>query len=263
MFCTNCGAEFEGNFCPACGTPAVGSPLADMPIPPAQAAPPELLADPPLSCCGSYKVLGGTLEVQPDRITIRRSYLTKKFEQNIPLSQIIGIQFSNATFTENGFLHFIVPQNRNETIQNARQADHDPFSLVFNARSDALRQIAQEVAQVCEVRANIKNYSQVRAEQTARAEELRQETTHAWHEVKAAIAPTQTAREDRKKGNQANGVACCPKCGSASIQQEKGKFHLGRAILGNALLPGGTVMGLTHGSNTPMVCLHCGHRWKL
>ena len=24
MFCTNCGTKFEGNFCPACGTPAAG-----------------------------------------------------------------------------------------------------------------------------------------------------------------------------------------------------------------------------------------------
>lgn len=29
MFCTNCGQEFEGKFCPNCGTPAAGSSLQD------------------------------------------------------------------------------------------------------------------------------------------------------------------------------------------------------------------------------------------
>lgn len=28
MFCTNCGIKFEGNFCPACGTPAGGATVA-------------------------------------------------------------------------------------------------------------------------------------------------------------------------------------------------------------------------------------------
>ena len=64
--------------------------------------------------------------------------------------------------------------------------------------------------------------------------------------------------------NKNNGVACCPKCGSTSIQPDNGKFHLGRAIVGDTLLgSGGAVMGLTHGKKVPMICLNCGHRWKL
>ena len=231
MFCTHCATEFEGNFCPNCGRAA------------AAPAPPELLADPPLTCCGSYQVLGGILEVGFDYISIRRRYLTRNFQQEIPLSRIIGVQFVNATFTENGFLHFIVPENRGQTIGNARQADRDPFSVVFNARSGALRLVAQDVAQVCEARASIQDYRQVRAEQTVRAEQLRRETAHAWHEVKRNVAPNRTAAQDRKKENQAQGVACCPKCGSASIQQD----HL----------------GLPYGKKVPLLCLNCGYKWTL
>lgn len=69
--------------------------------------------------------------------------------------------------------------------------------------------------------------------------------------------------KNRISANKAAGIACCPKCGSTSIQPDNGKFHLGRAIVGAALLQGGAVMGLTHGKKITMVCLYCGHKWML
>ncbi|MBO5437711.1 MAG: CD225/dispanin family protein [Thermoguttaceae bacterium] len=40
MFCTNCGAQIQGQFCPLCGTPAGNlAPNANTPVPPPVASP--------------------------------------------------------------------------------------------------------------------------------------------------------------------------------------------------------------------------------
>ena len=73
-----------------------------------------------------------------------------------------------------------------------------------------------------------------------------------------------TAEKARIAENKRNKIPMCPKCKSTSIQPDNGKFHLGRAIVGDTLLgSGGSVMGLTHGKKVSMICLNCGHRWKL
>lgn len=66
------------------------------------------------------------------------------------------------------------------------------------------------------------------------------------------------------KENKKNGIACCPKCGSTSIQAGNKKLSVGRAIVGTALMPGvGTVLGGLSSKKTVCTCLVCGHKWKL
>lgn len=70
--------------------------------------------------------------------------------------------------------------------------------------------------------------------------------------------------QQRKKENKAAGIACCPKCGSTSIQASNKKLSVGRAIVGTAILPGvGTVLGGLSSKKTVCTCLNCGHKWKL
>lgn len=70
--------------------------------------------------------------------------------------------------------------------------------------------------------------------------------------------------KQRKKENKAAGIACCPKCGSTSIQATNKKLSVGRAIVGTAILPGvGTVLGGLSSKKTVCTCLNCGHKWKL
>lgn len=148
MFCTNCGTEFEGNFCPECGTPAVKNSAS------------------------------------------RISKVASKKEPTI--------------LAGNAFFKVAVKPGKQVSARQQEMAD-----------------------------------------------------SYAQHEAAKKAAKAQIVE------NKMNHVPMCPKCHSTSIQADNGKFHLGRAIVGDALLRGGAVMGLTHGKNVPMVCLHCGHKWTL
>ena len=91
------------------------------------------------------------------------------------------------------------------------------------------------------------------------------ELTPRQKKMAEAYAQRERAKEAAKtqiQENKLNGVPMCPRCNSTSIQQNN-KFHLGRAALGDLLVPGGAVMGLTHGKKIPMVCLNCGYKWSL
>ena len=81
--------------------------------------------------------------------------------------------------------------------------------------------------------------------------------------IVSAPKPIKTKRQ-RKKDNKAAGIACCPKCGSTSIQATNKKLSIGRAIVGTVIMPGvGTVLGGLSSKKTICTCLNCGHKWKL
>lgn len=69
--------------------------------------------------------------------------------------------------------------------------------------------------------------------------------------------------EERKRKAAADGVACCPRCGSTSLSINKKGFGGGKAtagMIGFGL--GGAVAG-TYGMNKMTItCMNCGYKYK-
>ena len=120
-----------------------------------------------------------------------------------------------------------------------------------------------------------KNFASVNAKDTASIEQIQnsvpnpKEGLHPkWMNSYAVNRPQkkpspQTKRE-RIKENKANGVACCPKCGSASLSGAKQGIGIGKAAVGVwALGPIGAAAGAIGSNKTRVTCLNCGHKWKL
>ncbi len=63
--------------------------------------------------------------------------------------------------------------------------------------------------------------------------------------------------------NKANGIACCPKCGSTSLSANKKGFSIGKAIVGAALVGDiGLSAGNIGAKKVVITCLSCGHQFK-
>lgn len=76
--------------------------------------------------------------------------------------------------------------------------------------------------------------------------------------------PKPISKKDRIKENKANGVACCPKCGSTSLSANKKGFGVGKAAVGvfTVGVLGAAAGGIGSGK-VVVTCLNCGHRWKV
>lgn len=69
--------------------------------------------------------------------------------------------------------------------------------------------------------------------------------------------------EQRIKENKAAGVACCPKCGSASLSGNKKGFGAGKAAIGMiAVGPAGALAGGLGSRKVEVTCLNCGYKFK-
>ena len=60
--------------------------------------------------------------------------------------------------------------------------------------------------------------------------------------------PKPLSKKERIKENKANGVACCPKCGSTSLSANRRGWKLTTGILGS--------------SKIIVTCMNCGHHWR-
>lgn len=70
------------------------------------------------------------------------------------------------------------------------------------------------------------------------------------------------AARERIAENKANGIACCPKCGSTSLSANKKGFGIGKAVLGAALTGGiGLAAGNIGAKKVRITCLNCGHQF--
>lgn len=112
--------------------------------------------------------------------------------------------------------------------------------------------------------------AQVKLESAPKAEDaqnpLSKRETIAQRKVEDVQKPLskREAIAQRKAENKANGVACCPKCGSTSLSANKKGFGIGKAVVG-ALVTGpiGLVAGNAGAKKVWVTCLNCGHRWKI
>ena len=71
------------------------------------------------------------------------------------------------------------------------------------------------------------------------------------------------AIKERKKEMDAQGVVYCPKCYSENVAPIKKGFGLGKALLGNAIVPGvGLLAGALGKNKIELNCLKCGNKFK-
>lgn len=73
------------------------------------------------------------------------------------------------------------------------------------------------------------------------------------------------SKRQRIKQNKKNGIACCPKCGSASLSANKQGYGIGKGLIGAKLLDDsiGFVVGNINSKKVHVTCLNCGHKWKI
>lgn len=87
--------------------------------------------------------------------------------------------------------------------------------------------------------------------------------TPIWNTKNPSITKKGQIKE-KVKENKANGIACCPKCGSTSINYSTKKLSLGRALLGGATFGStGAIIGGLSSKQGVVKCLNCGYSWKL
>lgn len=73
----------------------------------------------------------------------------------------------------------------------------------------------------------------------------------------------QLATRQRIAENRAQGVACCPRCGSTSITANTKGYGIGKGVIGAAVVgPLGLVAGNIGRHKVLVTCLNCGYRFK-
>lgn len=71
------------------------------------------------------------------------------------------------------------------------------------------------------------------------------------------------ANRQRAVENRAQGVACCPKCGSPCLSANTKGYGIGKGVIGMAAVgPIGLVAGNIGRHKVLVTCLNCGHRFK-
>lgn len=81
----------------------------------------------------------------------------------------------------------------------------------------------------------------------------------------AEAHPTEKQRIAKRKAEaRAQGIACCPKCGSTSLSANKKGFGAGKAVAGMVVTGGvgGAVFGAVGSGKVVVTCLNCGYKFK-
>jgi len=69
--------------------------------------------------------------------------------------------------------------------------------------------------------------------------------------------------EERKRQAAADGVACCPRCGSTSLTSNKKGYGIGKGVVGAwAVGPIGLAAGNIGRQKVKVTCLNCGYQYK-
>lgn len=171
-----------------------------------------------------------------------------------------------------------VPLESEEPVQVENAAAGHPIKICLNCGNKLLEQARQcpkcgEKGDGLRV-VDSEDINQIRAIQMAAKHEDKkgfwQRTIEEGREINrqkeaAKIAqPKPLSKKERIKENKANGVACCPKCGSTSLSANKKGFGVGKAAVGvfTVGVLGAAAGGIGSGK-VVVTCLNCGHRWKV
>lgn len=94
-------------------------------------------------------------------------------------------------------------------------------------------------------------------------EDLRKENQTGIYAKNAKKKMAKEAVEQRIQENKENGIACCPKCGSASITAQKKGFGFVKGAVGASIgVDVGLIAGGLGANKVILTCMNCGHQWK-
>lgn len=224
MICSNCENEFEGNFCPVCGTPA---PKVNV-----------------CSSCGTEFVgnfcpnCGQQVELPLDEIC---RDLYDAWENPIDVDLLAGVYLSEDELR--GYF-------QRNTYYTPEEIDILAKYIYENIDGEDLGLIRS-----ASVKSTFEAPSkQVKAEKRGEMLDKLRES----HEKSVARQEKAKARREEKR------TARCPRCGSTSLSANKKGFGIGKAVVGASLFGGlGLMAGNAGARKVWVTCLNCGHRWKV
>lgn len=78
-----------------------------------------------------------------------------------------------------------------------------------------------------------------------------------------SISKKEDKIKQRIQENRDNAIACCPKCGSASLSANKKGYGIGKGVIGMAATGGliGLVAGNLGAKKVRITCLNCGYQF--
>lgn len=272
MNCPNCGAEIQGGkFCSECGAPISQEKIEQ---------PEKVEIDPTVR-------LGADKYYKKDEKAIDAALAHRVFSDPDKVIMYAGSYYSNLDsyflFVCTDVLIFckINSQNaENDVITRLSYSDpqisefYNPKTckfkiseenLGFNPRKiiaypPILQVIYNEVQRLCGKEYSVPEPKKGFWQRTV--EEGRE--INRQKEAAKITQPKPLSKKERIKENKANGVACCPKCGSTSLSANKKGFGVGKAAVGvfTVGVLGAAAGGIGSGK-VVVTCLNCGHRWKV
>lgn len=250
MICSDCGHDFEGNFCPNCGAPA----------------PQKVVC----SSCGTEfegnfcPECGQQVEVPIDVICRNLYDLNGNY---IDVERLAGLYVSVSELK--GFFKRCTNYTREEAEELSEYiyqfVDGYDFGIIEAAVEKRKMEEDARALTPVSTPSSIGNAASY---------------YYANQDFPAPVSsppPTPKARQkplskrQRIRENKRNAVAGCPRCGSTSLSANKKGFSFVKGAIGGGIgavvAPIGIVMGLGAGNigakKVWVTCLNCGHRWKM
>lgn len=174
------------------------------------------------------------------------------------------------------FLAFYrTPEARAEARVRRQAAAADRLAAAEQARADAERR-ARRASEERQRQEDLRRkqraaeqaawHERVRAQQQAEAEAARQAPPPRQEQPRQEPPRQKSQREivaERKAAAAAQGIACCPYCGSTSLTSNKKGYGIGKGVIGAGLAgPIGLAAGNIGSGKVKITCLNCGRQFK-
>ncbi|MBS5885157.1 hypothetical protein [Clostridium sp.] len=192
------------------------------------------------------KGVGKKLNIDDNSIKVSK---TIGKEVTIKLKDIVNIDYEEGTMSKNGLINIKWNENGKLLKENFmfRCFSNDIVKELVNGVNRFLEDTSKGL--------NIEEKEKVGVFQQLNKESREQIET----KVKSKQVEKEKLIELENKG-----IPYCPKCKSTSLTTTNKKLSLGRAAVGGALLGGtGAVLGGLTSKKIDLVCMNCGHKFKL